>query len=194
MSCNFYVARFKRNCQRNITDVLIYNNLQYCTLHYKIVNTETKSDKQETKSDKQETKLDKQEQQDEPDNEAKPDKETETKQDKDNKAKQDKNEINRCIYKMKSDKNCNKKCNIIYNVEYYCETHYNKILSLKKKEILLKIKKIETQKINKDNKNTIKKDIFNLLREIHPDKCKIPNFNSHENTQKLTKVLEKLKL
>jgi len=103
-------------------------------------------------------------------------------------------EINKCIYKMKTNSICNKKSNNIYNSQSYCSRHYKTILLIKKRDIVTKIKNIENINITTDNKNIIKKDIYNILRDIHPDKCKIPDFDSHVMTQKLTNVLEKLKL
>ena len=48
--------------------------------------------------------------------------------------------------------------------------------------------------INSNNKSILKKDIYKILLDIHPDKCKIPNINSNELTQKLTNILNKIKI
>ena len=82
----------------------------------------------------------------------------------------------------------------LYDNNYYCKNHYNTILLLKKKEIDNKIKRIENITINDNNKSILKKDIYKILLTIHPDKCKIPNIDSHLLTQKLTDILNKLKI
>ena len=65
---------------------------------------------------------------------------------------------------------------------------------LKKKDIINEINIIKKTKINNNNQSTIKKKIYKILLEIHPDKCIIPNINPTELTQNLTDILNKLKI
>ena len=65
---------------------------------------------------------------------------------------------------------------------------------LKKKEIINEINIIKKTKINNNNQSNIKKKIYKILLEIHPDKCIIPNINPTELTQNLTDILNKLKI
>ena len=109
------------------------------------------------------------------------------------KKKLDEN-INKCIYTLKTNRVCNKKANILYKGIYYCDKHYNSIMVLKKKEIINEINIIKKTKINNNNQSTIKKKIYKILLEIHPDKCIIPNINPTELTQNLTDILNKLKI
>jgi hypothetical protein len=151
-----------------------------------------KSDKNE--SDKNESENDKSDKNESDKNES--DKENDKSENikiKKTKKKLDEN-INKCIYTLKTNRVCNKKANILYKGIYYCDKHYNSIMLLKKKEIINEINIIKKTKINNNNQSTIKKKIYKILLEIHPDKCIIPNINPTELTQNLTDILNKLKI
>ena len=154
-------------------------------------NESDKNESDKNESDKNES--DKNESENESDkNESENDK-SENIKIKKTKKKLDEN-INKCIYTLKTNRVCNKKANILYKGIYYCDKHYNSIMLLKKKDIINEINIIKKTKINNNNQSTIKKKIYKILLEIHPDKCIIPNINPTELTQNLTDMLNKLKI
>lgn len=105
-----------------------------------------------------------------------------------------------CSYITKNNKLCKIKANVEYqiNKKYYCKKHFDQEVSKKKnnekEEILDEIENIKKYNITIKNKSKIKKDIYKLLLKIHPDKCILTNINSHELTQELTDILNKIKL
>jgi hypothetical protein len=182
MECQYYITKSKRNCKNKALN----NDLNYCTRHFNKF-TSNESDKNESdknESDKKES--DKNESDKENDK-------SENIKIKKTKKKLDEN-INKCIYTLKTNRVCNKKANILYKGIYYCDKHYNSIMLLKKKEIINEINIIKKTKINNNNQSNIKKKIYKILLEIHPDKCIIPNINPTELTQNLTDILNKLKI
>lgn len=208
MECQYYITKSKRNCKNKALN----NDLNYCTRHFnKFTSNEIENDKSDknelnkNKSDKNESENDESENDKSDKNES--DKNTESdknESDKENdksenikikktKKKLDEN-INKCIYTLKTNRVCNKKANILYKGIYYCDKHYNSIMLLKKKEIINEINIIKKTNINNNNYSTIKKKIYKILLEIHPDKCIIPNINPTELTQNLTDILNKLKI
>ncbi len=220
MECQYYITKSKRNCKNKALN----NDLNYCTRHFNKFTSNksenSKSDKNETensKSDKNES--DKNESENVESENDKSDKnesenveseniESENDKSENDKSENDKSEnikikktkkkldenINKCIYTLKTNRVCNKKANILYKGIYYCDKHYNSIMVLKKKEIINEINIIKKTKINNNNQSTIKKKIYKILLEIHPDKCIIPNINPTELTQNLTDILNKLKI
>ncbi len=169
MFCNFYIEKSKRNCKRQAKEQDKLSNKLYCKLHYNLLfnnNTESKNEESKNKEIESNTKS----------------------------KKNSKIEYNKCIFLIKSENLCNKKALELFDNNYYCKVHYNTIIKLKSKEITNKINNIKKMSINNDNRSIIKKDIYKILLEIHPDKCKIPNINSHELTQQLTNILNKLKI
>jgi bifunctional autolysin len=52
---------------------------------------------------------------------------------------------------------------------------------------------IKSQIISHKNKNDLKKQIFKLLLQVHPDKCKLSSINSTHLTQELTHILQTIK-
>jgi len=174
MNCNYYITKSKRNCKKLAKCLDTLTNLSYCTLHYNLLfkNIDSKKDSNNTEFTKNNNN---------------------TEFTKNNTKSKD-DIIEKCIYIKTTNKICNKKSHILYDNNYYCKNHYNTILLLKKKEIDNKIKRIENITINDNNKSILKKDIYKILLTIHPDKCKIPNIDSHLLTQKLTDILNKLKI
>ena len=207
MECQYYITKSKRNCKNKALN----NNLNYCTRHFnKFTSNKSENDKSD---DKNESENDKSDDKNESEND-KSDKNESDKNESDknesDKNESDKNEsenikikktkkkldenINKCIYTLKTNRVCNKKANILYKGIYYCDKHYNSIMLLKKKDIINEINIIKKTKINNNNQSTIKKKIYKILLEIHPDKCIIPNINPTELTQNLTDILNKLKI
>ena len=218
MECQYYITKSKRNCKNKALN----NNLNYCTRHFnKFTSNKSENDKSDDKNesendksdDKNESENDKSDDKNESEND-KSDKNESDKNESDknesDKNESDKNEsenikikktkkkldenINKCIYTLKTNRVCNKKANILYKGIYYCDKHYNSIMLLKKKDIINEINIIKKTKINNNNQSTIKKKIYKILLEIHPDKCIIPNINPTELTQNLTDILNKLKI
>jgi hypothetical protein len=215
MECQYYITKSKRNCKNKALN----NDLNYCTRHF---NKFTSNETENSKSEKNETENSKSEKNESENNKSENDKSEKNESDKNesenveseniesenDKSENDKSEnikikktkkkldenINKCIYTLKTNRVCNKKANILYKGIYYCDKHYNSIMVLKKKEIINEINIIKKTKINNNNQSTIKKKIYKILLEIHPDKCIIPNINPTELTQNLTDILNKLKI
>ena len=198
MNCNYYITKSNRNCKKLAKCLDTLTNLSYCTLHYNLLfnNIDSKKDSNNTKftKDSNNTKFTKDSNNTEfTKNNNNIDLKKDSKIKKNNTKSKD-NIIEKCIYIKTTNKICNKKSHILYDNNYYCKNHYNTILLLKKKEIDNEIKRIENITINDNNKSILKKDIYKILLTIHPDKCKIPNIDSHLLTQKLTDILNKLKI
>jgi hypothetical protein len=121
----------------------------------------------------------------------------------------------KCNYKTKTNNECSINAKDIYKIDnyYYCKKHFdilqkksiksskietnNEVIKKdeKQKEIILnEINKLKLSNINSKNKSQIKKDIYKVLLQIHPDKCTNPLINSHELTQELTQLLNNIKL
>jgi hypothetical protein len=124
----------------------------------------------------------------------------------------------KCNYITKTKNKCMINSKIDYNInnQYYCKKHFellNKTINnksdgikntnnednnikneIEKDKIMHDFQKIyKIPKIN-TNKNIIRKNIFQLLLKVHPDKCRINTINSHEITQDLNKLLNEIKL
>jgi len=117
------------------------------------------------------------------------------------------NNIIKCSDFTKDNKKCNNKGIEFYKSDHYCKVHYNKqlkndkkiekeILKDKKKELLNKINIFLKTKVDLKNKEEsikiIKKESWRLLLEIHPDKCKYSDINSHDLTQKINIHIDKI--
>ena len=125
--------------------------------------------------------------------------------------------MNFCSSIKKDKKKCFNKASYYINGNYYCGIHINQILSkcnitnlksdyliIQKKIIKKNINKINNDltKINKDlsqfykykTRSQAKKEYRNLLLKIHPDKCKINNFDSKEETSKLITFFNSLSI
>jgi len=101
-----------------------------------------------------------------------------------------------------NNKKCNKKAVGKTSNKYYCNDHQpvtktdrsnNTISRSPVLEILDKINDIKKITLTQKNKTTIKKDIFRILLQIHPDKCTIEGFNAKKYTQELNTILERIK-
>lgn len=126
-----------------------------------------------------------------------------------------------CCYISKNDKNCNTsaKKEYILDNKFYCKKHFDQLnkepkstntkstntkldekddIINEKDDIINNIniitKKINRGKLTNSMKIEYKKEIYKLLLKTHPDKCKLPNINAHEITQKLTLLLQKIKM
>jgi hypothetical protein len=207
MECQYYITKSKRNCKNKALN----NDLNYCTRHFnKFTSNESENDKSDDKNESENDKSDdkNESENDESDKNESDKNESDKNESEKNESENDKSEnikikktkkksdenINKCIYTLKTNRVCDKKANILYKGIYYCDKHYNSIMLLKKKEIINEINIIKKTKINNNNRSTIKKKIYKILLEIHPDKCIIPNINPTELTQNLTDILNKLKI
>lgn len=84
-------------------------------------------------------------------------------------------------------------CNVIRTTSsVYCEAHFSEKEEYDEIHQLINDMKNMSLSKNRDIPN-IKKKYFKILLKIHPDKCKNSMIQSHELTQTVNRIMEKIK-
>ncbi len=120
--CNYYISKSNRNCIKYCNTY--YNNIPYCRSHYNIIKkreeTNIKSGEETNIKSEEETNI-----------KSKEETNIKSKEETNIKSGEKTQKIkNKCIYKMRTGKICEKGAKHLFNNIYYCKRHIN-ILSKK---------------------------------------------------------------
>lgn len=207
--CEYFMEKVKKTCTKKSNSECIKDDKYYCKVHFKIINgcndkkppksnTKPKKNKVEENTTNENGDFTTENREDDisysnDDEETKPDPnnsngDEETKEEpENNKAQQ-----NKCEFIKKENNLCGKKSHETYENKYYCTVHYNSTINKIKKDLSDNIKKIQKKRITKSSVKELKLQVRELLRLVHPDKCKIPGFDADEMSKILTNKLSEI--